>query len=220
MKYCKSCKLNYDTDLEKCLFCNQTLENHGETEPMFKFAILTKKRHTHFFYRFFIFINIISALVSIYIDYLGGLPLSWSYIVALTHAYVVTMFILMWSASLWISRISKIIVVSILSIILLGLAINDASWAIDYVFPLSIMANMLMLSLIIIFNRKKWFEYFGNLFIISIIGLIPGLLNILRVTVVTWPSAASFTYASVTLLGMIALPSKASREEFKRRFHI
>ena len=220
MRYCKNCHIHYDTDLEHCMFCNQALDI-DETKPSYyKFSMVQRKPKTRFFYRLFIFLNIISALVSIYIDYLSGAPLSWSWIVSVTNGYIIVMFLLMWPASPWTSRISKIIVVSGLTIILFGLTINDYGWAIDYVFPLTLLMNMILLTILILINRKKWFEYFGNLLIISLIGLIPGLLNLLDVTTVTWPSSASFTFASVTLLGVFILPSKASREEFKRRFHI
>lgn len=220
MKYCKNCHVHYDTDLENCLFCNQKLEDENTKPSYYKFSLIQKKPKANFFYRLFIFLNIISALVSIYVDYLSGNPLSWSWIVSVTNGYVIMMFLMMWPASPWTSRVSKIVVTSGLTIILLGLAINDYSWAIDYVFPLTIMMNMMLLTVLILIDRKKWFEYFGNLFIISLIGLIPGLLNIIHVTTVTWPSAAAFTYAVVTILGIIILPSKSSREEFKRRFHI
>lgn len=220
MKYCEQCKVHYNTDLEHCVFCNQALINKSTEEPTFKFAVLNKKSRSNFFFRLFIFLNLVSALLSIYIDYSSGQPLSWSWIVAVTNAYIITMFVLMWPASLWTSRVSKIMIMTGLTVILLGLAINDASWAIDYVFPFSIIANMTMLSLLILFNRKKWFDYFGNLFIISLLGLIPGLLNLIHVTQISWPSTASFIYSIITILGIIFLPSKSSREEFKRRFHI
>jgi len=220
MRYCKNCHIHYDTDLDHCMFCNQELEKNEENPSFYKFSIIKKKSRAKFFYRFFIFLNIISALVSIYVDYLSGPPLSWSWVVAVTNGYIIVMFLLMWPASLWTSRLSKIIIVSGLTIILLGLAINDYAWAIDYVFPLAILMNMIILTLLILLNRKKWFEYFGNLLILAIIGLIPGLLNLIDITTVTWPSSATFTYAVVTLLGIFILPSKSSREEFKRRFHI
>ncbi|MBN2268132.1 MAG: DUF6320 domain-containing protein [Acholeplasmataceae bacterium] len=220
MKYCKNCHVHYDTDLEHCLFCNNELIEDQDKPTYYKFSLIQKKPKAQFFYRLFIFLNIISALVSIYVDYLGSSQLSWSWVVAVTNGYIMVMFLMMWPASPWTSRISKIMVVSGLTIILLGLAINDYGWAVDYVFPLTLLMNMLLLSILIIFNRKKWFEYFGNLLIMSIIGLVPGLFNLLNITTVTWPSSASFTYAVVTLLGIFILPSKSSREEFKRRFHI
>ncbi|HBG32213.1 MAG TPA: hypothetical protein DDW82_00445 [Acholeplasmataceae bacterium] len=69
-------------------------------------------------------------------------------------------------------------------------------------------------------NKKHWYDYFASLIIITIIGLLPGLLDLLKFTTVSWPSFVCFSYSSITLLAIVFLPSKSSREEFKRRFHV
>ena len=130
------------------------------------------------------------------------------------------MYIILAIPTIWTSKLVKTMIVTILAVILIGLSIRDYSWAIDYVFPFAIMSNILLLSVIIIFNKKKWFDYFSSLIIITIIGFVPGLMNLLSVTTIEWPSMVCFFYSAFTLLGIVFLPSKSSREEFKRRFHI
>jgi len=220
MKYCKTCHVHYDTTLEHCMLCNGELENEDEQEVTFKFNECHKRKTSRFFHRLFIFINIVSILISLYIDFSDGLPLSWSLIVSITNLYAVVMFILLAVPTIWTSKLTKSMIVTIGMVILIGLAIRDHQWALDYVFPFAVMLNILLITILIIFNRKKWFDYFSALIIITIIGLVPGLLNLLKVTEVTWPSVACFSYALVTLLGIFFLPSKASREEFRRRFHV
>jgi hypothetical protein len=202
------------------MLCNGELENEDEQEVTFKFNECHKRKTSRFFHRLFIFINIVSILISLYIDFSDGLPLSWSLIVSITNLYAVVMFILLAVPTIWTSKLTKSMIVTIGMVILIGLAIRDHQWALDYVFPFAVMLNILLITILIIFNRKKWFDYFSALIIITIIGLVPGLLNLLKVTEVTWPSVACFSYALVTLLGIFFLPSKASREEFRRRFHV
>ncbi len=220
MKYCKTCHLHYDTPLKHCMLCNGELEHEDQKEVAYKFTEIKQKRTSKFFYRLFIFVNIVSILISMFIDLSDGLPLSWSLIVSITNFYAVVMFILLTVPTIWTSKLTKSIIVTTGSLILIGLAIRDHHWALDYVFPFAIMANILLISILIVFNKKKWFEYFSSLIVITIVGLIPGLFNLLKITQDTWPSVACFAYAIVTLLGIIFLPSKASREEFRRRFHI
>lgn len=220
MKYCKTCHVHYDTTLEHCMLCNGELENEDEQEVTYKFNECQKRKTSRFFHRLFIFINIVSILISLYIDFSDGLPLSWSLIVSITNLYAVVMFILLAVPTIWTSKFTKSVIVTIGMVILIGLAIRDHQWALDYVFPFAVMLNILLITTLIIFNRKKWFDYFSALIIITLIGLFPGLLNLLKITEVTWPSVACFSYALVTLLGIIFLPSKASREEFRRRFHV
>lgn len=220
MKYCESCHVHYDTTLEHCMLCNGDLDKEDNTVETYKFTENKKRRASRFFQRLFIFINIISVLVTLYIDFLDGLPLSWSLVVSITNLYAVIMFILLTVPTVWTSKFTKSIIVTAGAVILIGLAIRDHQWALDYVFPFAVMLNILLITTLIVFNKKKWFDYFSSLIIITIIGLVPGLLNLIKVTEVTWPSVACFTYALVTLLGIFFLPSKASHEEFRRRFHI
>lgn len=220
MKYCKSCHVHYDTTLEHCILCNGELEQEGEDESVYKFSDIIKKSRSKFFYRLFLFANIISAVVSLYLDFRNGLPLTWSLIVSITNIYVIVMFIILVVPTLWTSKVTKVIIVTVMAIILLGLAIRDYSWAIDFVFPIAVGTNIFLISILIVTNKKKWYDYFAGLIIITIVGFIPGLFNLLRLTTQRLPSIICFSYALVTFLGIMFLPSKSSREEFKRRFHV
>ena len=220
MRYCKTCHVHYDTDLEHCILCGGDLEISDNDQSTYKFKEISKKSKSNFFYRLFIFLNFISIFTTLLLDYMSGLPLSWSLVVSVTNLYTVILIIILGNPNFWASKLTKVMISTILVVILIGLSLRDYSWAVDVVFPLAITSTMFVLTILIITNRKKWFDYFAPLLIITIIGLVPGLLYLLDVLTVTWPSIVSFSYSAVTLLGMIFLPSKSSREEFKRRFHI
>jgi hypothetical protein len=222
MKYCKTCNVHYDAPLEQCLLCNGELEYTKEIadEPAYKFKIITKKSSSRFWYRFFFFLAVVSTAITIYLDYMDGLSLSWSLIVAITTLYTVLIFRTLSAASQWSAKVMKILMITAVGTILIGFAIRDYAWSIDYIFPFSIIGNILLISILTLVNKKHWFDYFASLIIITIIGLLPGLLDLLEFTTVSWPSFVCFSYSSITLLAIIFLPSKSSREEFKRRFHV
>lgn len=220
MRYCKTCKINYDTDLEHCILCGGDLEIGEHDHSVYKFKKASKKPKSNFFFRLFIFLNIMSILVTLGLDYIDGLPLSWSLIVSATNIYTVILLVILANPNFWVSKFTKIVIFTISVIIIIGLSIRDRSWAIDIVFPLAILSTMFMLTILIITNRKKWFDYFSSLLVLTIFGLVPGLLFIFNVLEVTWPSIVCVIYSIITLLGMIFLPSKNAREEFKRRFHV
>jgi uncharacterized protein DUF6320 len=220
MRYCKTCHIHYDTDLDHCLLCDGELEIKDDDQSVYKFKDITKKPRSNFYFRLFIFLNVMSILATLTLDYMSGLPLSWSLIVSLTNLYSIIMLLTLGNPTFWVSKFTKTIVFTISMVVLLGLAIRDHSWAVDIVFPLAIASTMLILTILIFSNRKKWFDYFASLFIITVIGLVPGLLILLNVLTIIWPSIVVFVYSILTLLGMIFLPSASSREEFKRRFHI
>lgn len=220
MRYCKTCHVHYDTDIEHCILCGGDLEIGENDQSVFKFKEITKKSRSNFFYRLFVFLNFMSIIITLSLDYLSGLPLSWSLVVSATNLYTVVILMILLNPNFWASKFTKMMISTILVVILIGLSLRDYSWAVDFVFPLAVASTMLVLTILIIANRKKWFDYFAPLLIITIVGLVPGILFLMNVLTVYWPSIISFSYAAVTLLGIVFLPSKNSREEFKRRFHI
>lgn len=155
MKYCKSCHVHYDTDLEHCILCNGELEQEGDQISVYKFSDVTKRSTSRFFNRFFIFINVISALICLYLDLISGLPLTWSLVVTITNIYVIVMFIILAVPTLWTSKMTKSIIVTVMAIILIGLAIRDYSWAIDFVFPIAVGTNIFLISHVSSFLQKK-----------------------------------------------------------------
>jgi len=203
------------------MLCNGELEDFDKEPLISKFPEYGPKRiQSKFFYRLFYYMNFVSILVSLYIDFQQGLPLTWSLVVSITNIYAIIMFAILTNPTIWTSKLTKSIILTVLAVILLGLSIRDHTWAIDYVFPFAVLTNIFLINVLIITNKTKWFDYFSSLIFITIIGLVPGLLNLLKVTYTQWPSMICFSFSLFTLIGIIFLPSKASREEFKRRFHI
>lgn len=222
MKYCKTCHVHYDVPLEHCLLCNGELEYSEEitSESAYKFKTITKKSSSRFWYRFFFFVAIVGTFITLYLDYMNGMSLGWSLIVVITNFYAILIFRTLAVASQWSAKVMKILMITAVGTILIGFSIQDHSWSIDYVFPFAIIGNILLISILTLINKNKWYDYFASLVIITIIGLIPGLLDLLKLTSVSWPSFVCFAYSSITLLAIVFLPSKTSREEFKRRFHV
>ena len=128
----------------------------------------------------FLFLNVISALTCLILDFSSGLPLTWSLVVSITNFYAIVMFIILVVPTMWTSKLTKSIIVTAMSTILIGLAIRDYSWAMDYVFPIAVGSNILLITILIITNKSKWYDYFAGLIIITMVGLVPGLFVILK----------------------------------------
>jgi hypothetical protein len=219
MRYCKNCHIHYDTPLEKCMFCNDDLKATGETT--YKFAPYKKKGLFHHFYRFFIFINFISLALSIFLDYdHNGFPLTWSLLVGSSNILAVILFTLFANSGLWIAKVNKAVFSGLVWITFVTYILGDYHWAVDYIIPISISFNISLLTILLVFDRKKWFDYSLGLFFFATLGLLPGLFNLLDLTLVKWPSAAAVIYSIITFIGLFFFSSKETKDEFKRRFHI
>jgi hypothetical protein len=220
MKYCKTCHVHYDTTLNHCILCNGDLEQVGEQESTFKYSEMKKKSTSRFFLRLIIFIIIVISIISIYLDYQDDKNLDWSLVVTITSLYLISIRRAIFVSTIWTSKFIKSSLLSIIAFVFIGLCIGSYGWAIEYVLPFAIITNVFIITLLTLINKNKWYDYFSSLIIIVLIGLIPGLFILLNVVTVVWPSFVCFSYSLFSLLGIILLPSKSSREEFKRRFHI
>lgn len=219
MKYCKTCRISYDAPLERCLFCNQKLDDDG-TGTTYSFTPHVKSRGLRHFNRIFIFINAISAMIALYLDYRNGLPLTWSLIVAISNLYAIMLFLILYVKSVWTTKLTKAVILTVMLIGFIGLSIRDYGWALDYVFPLGITSNIMLLIVLLLLNRKRWYDYSLHLLSVSVLGLIPALFDLFNILDTRWPSVVCYLTGFTTLLGMFLLSSKESKDEFKRRFHI
>lgn len=220
MKYCKTCHVHYDTTLNHCILCNGDLEQVGEKQSTFKYSEMKKKSTSRLFLRLLIFLLVVASIIGIYLDYQEGKNLDWSLVLAISAMYLISLRRAIFVSTIWTSKFVKSNLLTIIAIVLIGLSIGSYGWAIEYVLPFAIMVNISIISLLTLINKNKWYDYFSSLIIIVLIGLLPGLFILLNVVSVAWPSFVCFSYSLFSLLGIIFLPSKSSREEFKRRFHI
>lgn len=219
MKYCKTCDIHYDTPLEHCMFCHGDLEGDNQSVK-YKFSPVTKTKKPSIWFRLFLLLNIASILITLGLDISDGMPITWAYTVGAANIFSIMFLYMFFSHTIWSAKLSKLIITTVLGIFLIGLSLNSYDWALDYVFPFVILGQLIILSSVILFHRKSWLDVSMNLLIMSLIGLVPGLLALLNVLETNWPSIICLSYALMVLLGMILLPSKESREEFKSRFHI
>jgi len=127
MRYCKTCKIHYDTDLEACVLCGGDLEYDEHDHSVYKFKEASKKPKSNFFLRLFVFLNFMSVFVTLALDYLSGLPLTWSLIVSATNIYTVILLIVLANPNFWVSKFTKIVIFSISIVILIGLSLRDNS---------------------------------------------------------------------------------------------
>ena len=107
MRYCKTCHVHYDTDLEHCMLCGGDLEVTENDQSVYKFKEITKKSRSNFFYRFFVFLNFMSIIITLSLDYLSGLPLTWSLVVSVTNLYTVVLLMILLNPNFWASKFTK-----------------------------------------------------------------------------------------------------------------
>lgn len=220
MKYCKNCDVKYKSDINKCLICNSTLEelNNGfeDNYPTYVKKGVFKKH----FYNFFLLLNIISIIATLFVDYSVNKSLYFSLIVSSSNIYLIIFLKLILSNRSFVLKSFRLTFINVSYIILLGHILRSVSWALDIVFPSMLILNTLILLITTFVKRNNWQKYFIFLLISVLSNLLIILLNIFNISNTTWLITTSFLLGLSVLIFLLIFTPKDVKEEIKRRFHL
>lgn len=215
MKHCKICNLNYDSNINKCLFCDNELEVVDNINN--NYYPYYKKKNNNLFYKIFIIINLISLVITLFIDILHNKYLSWSLIVLSSNIYLILLFYFL----LYKNKLSKVIsflILTTLLVISIGFIIKDYYWALDFVLPFSLIISNFILFILVLISKSK--DHLSSLLIITFFGLLSLLLVIFKISKISWAIYSCFFYSIFILLSLFVFIPKDLKEEFKRKFHL
>lgn len=220
MKYCNNCKVNYKNDITSCLICHSNLDeindNYEDNYPSYVKRSMFKK----YFYNSFLLLNIISIIVNIFIDYSFNNKLHYSLIVSSSNLYLIIFLKLLLNNKSYIIKSFQLTFINIIYIILLGHIIKSTSWAIDIVFPSLLILNTIILLITTFVKSNNWQKYAVFLLLSILSNILIILLNIFKLTTITWLVTTSFLLGLIMVLFLLIFTPKDIKEEIKRRLHL
>lgn len=224
MRYCKNCKLNFQTPLSRCLFCNNELLIKENLKEEFHFQEVKKEKHVlRTLARILIFLLIFGNSVCLYIDYItaaDGKQMSWSYIVLSVSVYVILILFALTRNTPVPIHIIWFCLSTLAELLVIGLVIENYHWALDYLIPFGLIGIELFATSLLLGGKKKLYDASIYVFILSLLGLVPAVIEKMGFVETSWPSVTSGFYSGVTLFGLFFFGRKTFLEELKRRFYI
>lgn len=226
MKYCKTCKLSYQSPLSHCLFCNAPLEvtqNTSDEILEFHYPAFTKqKKKAVMVKKILSFLLLVAILSCLYIDLNDKTKgLSWSLYTTTCFLFGLYQIVLFTGKK---KKIKKILYSSysiIVFLILLAFYGGHPFWAIDFVYPLGLLVINLSLSFYFtVRKRKALYDIAIYILSTSLLGMIPLLLLLFDKLTFTWPSKVCVLYSFAVLFALLFFSTSQTKEELKRRFHI
>lgn len=227
MKWCRSCKLNVNTERKICPLCFNSLEDKDNVLDEFKsYPKRTNiKEKKHILYKLLIFISIISIGVSLLVNYMTieKNPHWWSLYVVVSVVYLYTL--ARFTISPKTNAIKKLLFQGVF-ISLLVYAIDYLSsggvWALQIVIPSILIATNTASVIIFIINRKNFGESVVPGLILILLGIIPFILQVCNIIEgdSLWAPISSCGYSIVIIIGLIVFSGKEIIEELRKRFHV
>lgn len=221
MKSCSNCNIKYDSKIEHCLICHTVLNDDSKNDLIDNYPTYKKTKDTNsIINKIVLLVNIVSIIISVFIDFSINKSLSWSLLVSISNIYLIILFRVILSKLRTSLKIINLIILTTLLVVGIGLILEDYHWAIDIFLPFALITNTLTITIIILSRRSKWRDYISFLFISIIMNLLLILLNVFRVTNIRWAVTACFLYGLFTLFSFVIFTPKDLKEEILRRFHV
>lgn len=232
MKHCVKCNIDVDTNRMTCPLCRDVLiEVASKKEPVCAYVgYAPKKEKFHMTRKIFLFLSFIVCSVCAIINFLTYKGTMWSLVVVVGILYL---WVLVKGTIISRRNIALKLVLQSLAIGLLLLSIQlltpSVHWLVPYALPFVMIGTILSVTILIFIKTMRYKDYMLYLIAVALVGMLPLILSfiknvkplfILNGKLVIWPSIASAIYACFTIVGMFMFGDRATKDEFKKRFHI
>ncbi|WP_110463124.1 DUF6320 domain-containing protein [Ruminiclostridium sufflavum] len=221
MKTCKRCRLSIGDETDICPLCRTVLTDMGGENPDTTYPEIEVNSHKYnIIKRLFLFVSILSAVVSTITNYMTYNGVMWSAITisAIIYFWVIIFYSIKRNRNITSHILVQVICVPILAVVMDN-SVGYIGWSVNNVIPeIMILANVAVLVLVFV-NRMYWHTYVLNQIVIAICGLIPGILLLCGVITAWIPAVIATATSFLVLVVMIVFGDKTIKSELKRRFH-
>lgn len=171
MKKCNNCQINLNTNYEYCPFCQDKLE--GEA---FSYFPKYKKKNSPKVFKIIVYISLLIAIITGFIDYQIHSYLTWSIycILGLLSNIIITYYIINSEKDINNSLVGYGLVLILISIIWYYL--TELHFITDYIIPILCISIMLYTSFVTFFTKVKPLTYLS----VNMLVVIEPILLVLR----------------------------------------
>ena len=217
---CYKCNINIKSNTHTCPLCKNELKKDGDVEDVFPVIPTVHKGHG-IFLKILALIFLASTVICVVVNLMVSKKLSWSLVVAAAIACVALSIAMAMRkrhnfARLTFSEYVLIVVGSILWDYFTGWKL----WSLDYVLPLVSMLFIYISFILRLFFPYQLRNYFMNLVLACIVGLIPVVLLMMDITTIQWTAYVSAITSVLMLSSLTIFDGKKIKKELESRFHV
>ncbi len=226
MKKCNNCNVKFNTNRLSCPFCHRILIETDEQKKYQEYPnYIPEKPKNYLIYKIFIFISILVSVAAVIVNLLFLEYFDNKYWFAIVLGGLFFLWILV--AVTIISKnniILKLILQGItIGIVLYTIEINTSLrdwWSVIYVIPSIITLIEVATSVLMICIPKKAQSFMLYLILLSIIGIVPFIVVLLKELRPLWLSLVCMIVSVVILFGIFFFGSKELKDELNKKMHI
>jgi len=221
--YCDECDVTIPYETDTCPLCLKKIAD--QTEP---FNPVYPRRNASFRfpkrYSFSLFYSAVAYttfLIVLLVNLLTTPDVLWSLIVGagLLYLYVLIRHTILTPYGSAAKIFLQGFILTVLIYIIQNVT-HSGNWAYEYVIPMILLANTIVLWAVAIVRRKRRASYALNLIIIAALNLVPVLWYLTGRADVLWTMIVSASVSVATALAVVTVFGKFLIAELKRLFHM
>ena len=146
--------------------------------------------------------------------------IDFAFIAGTIHLYAIIMASFVFLSEFWTLKVTKIILLTLIMLLSIGLLIRESTWALDYVIPIVLGVNILLYSIVILFKKDREDDDGFHVLLLSVLGLVPYGFLLLGWIEEPLPTQITFLISLGVIIGLFFFNLKSIFEAIKRRFHV
>lgn len=220
MKYCRHCQVSIRGKRDKCLLCDNMLEESKiKSENVFPY--IPPFYESHLALKIMIFISIVALVVSFGINMIFPSSINWPILFMLAVISIWFGLINIIQKRYHISKkiVRQVVIISILALVW-DYVTGWKGWSLDYIIPIACVSAMIIMYVTAKIMSLSIRDYITYALLDGIFGIIPILFIIFDLVNVIYPSIISIGFSIISLSAIFIFHGKDIRSEIDKRMHI
>lgn len=221
MKYCRHCKVDIRQERDKCVLCENILEEEltGKIEEVF--PQIPPFYESHLALKIMIFISIIALVVSFGINMIFPSDINWPilFMFAVISIWGGLFIIVQKRYHIPKKIVWQVIIISILAVFW-DYKTGWRGWSLDYVIPIACVSAMIIMYVTAKIMHLSNRDYITYILLDGLFGIIPVIFIIFDLVNVVYPSIISVGFSIISLSAIFIFEGKDIKAEMTKRMHV
>ena len=220
MKYCSHCKVYIRQERDKCVLCENKLEeSKRKSEEVF--LDIPPFYESNLALKIMVFISIVALVVSFGINMIFPSNINWPvlFMFAVISIWIGLIIIVQKRYHIPKKIVWQAIIISVLAVFW-DYKTGWRGWSLDYVIPIACVSAMIIMYVTAKVMNLSIRDYITYIVLSGIFGIIPILFIILNLVNVVYPSIISIGFSIILLSAIFIFQGKEIKAEITKRMHI
>lgn len=220
MKYCRHCKVYIREEHDRCILCQNILEEKSDGLVEDVFPDIPPFYESHLALKIMIFISIVALVLSFGINMIFRSNINWPilFMFAVISIWVGLIIIVQKRYHIPKKIVWQVVIICILAVFW-DYKTGWRGWSIDYVIPIACVSAMVIMYVTAKIMKLSVRDYITYALIDGIFGIIPIIFIFFDLLNVIYPSIISIGFSLISLSAIFIFQGKEIKTEIDKRMH-